>query len=130
MDVAALVESKARAASEAAAVLALASTRAKNEALQQMARGLEGKTATVIEANRADLGRGRAAGWTRAFLDRLTLTDARVEEMAAGLRHVATLPDPVGEVVEVWRRPTGVEISRVRVPLGVIGFIYESRPNV
>ena len=130
MDVAAHVETKARAAKEAAAALALAPTRAKNEALQQMARGLEEKTPAVLEANRADLDRARSAGLTRASLDRLTLTEARIEEMAVGLRHVAGLPDPVGETVEVWRRPSGVEIARVRVPLGVIGFIYESRPNV
>ena len=130
MDVAAHVEAKARAAKEAAAALALAPTRAKNEALQQMARGLEEKTPAVLEANRADLDRARSAGLTRASLDRLTLTEARIEEMAVGLRHVAGLPDPVGETVEVWRRPSGVEIARVRVPLGVIGFIYESRPNV
>src|SRR5262245_24701462 len=130
MDVAAHVEAKARAAKDAAAVLSVAPTRAKNEALQQMARGLEEKAAMVIEANRADLDRARTTGVTRAFLDRLTLTEGRIEEMAAGLRHVATLPDPVGETVEVWRRPSGLEIARVRVPLGVIGFIYESRPNV
>jgi glutamate-5-semialdehyde dehydrogenase len=130
MDVTAHVTAKARAAKEAARALALASTRAKNEALLQMARGLEEKTAPVLEANRADLERGRAAGLTPAFIDRLTLSEARIEEMAAGLRQVAALPDPVGETVEAWRRPNGIEISRVRVPLGVIGFIYESRPNV
>lgn len=130
MDVAAHVTAKARLAKEAASALALAPTRTKNEALQQMARGLEEKVGAVLEANRADLDRARSTGLTRAFLDRLTLTESRVEEMAAGLRNVAGLPDPVGETVEVWRRPSGVEISRVRVPLGVIGFIYESRPNV
>ncbi len=130
MDVTEHVTAKARAAKEAARVLALASTGAKNEALLQMARGLEEKVTPVLEANRADLVRGRAAGLTSAFLDRLTLTEARIEGMAAGLRQVAALPDPVGETVEAWRRPNGVEISRVRVPLGVIGFIYESRPNV
>ena len=130
MDVAAYVEAKARAAKESAALLALASTRAKNEALLQMARGLEEKTPAILEANRADLERARSSGVTRAFLDRLTLTEGRIEDMAAGLRTVATLPDPVGETVEVWRRPSGLEIARVRVPLGVIGFIYESRPNV
>ena len=130
MDVTAHVTAKARAAKEAARALALASTRAKNEALLQMARGLEEKTAPVLEANRADLERGRAAGLTPAFIDRLTLSEGRIEEMAAGLRQVAALPDPVGETVEAWRRPNGIEISRVRVPLGVIGFIYESRPNV
>jgi glutamate-5-semialdehyde dehydrogenase len=130
MDVTAHVTAKARAAKEAARALALASTRAKNEALLQMARGLEEKMAPVLEANRADLERGRAAGLTPAFIDRLTLSEGRIEEMAAGLRQVAALPDPVGETVEAWRRPNGIEISRVRVPLGVIGFIYESRPNV
>jgi glutamate-5-semialdehyde dehydrogenase len=102
----------------------------KNDALQQMARGLEEKTGLILDANRADLARARSAGLTSAFMDRLTLSESRVEEMAAGLRQVAALPDPVGETVEAWRRPSGVEISRVRVPLGVIGFIYESRPNV
>jgi glutamate-5-semialdehyde dehydrogenase len=130
MDVTAHVGAKARAAKEAARTLALASTKAKNEALLQMASGLEEKAAPVLEANRGDLERGRAAGLTSAFLDRLTLSEVRIEEMAAGLRHVASLPDPVGETVEAWRRPNGIEISRVRVPLGVIGFIYESRPNV
>ncbi len=130
MDVTAHVTAKARAAKEAARALALASTGAKNEALLQMARGLEEKVAPMLEANRTDLARGRAAGLTPAFLDRLTLSEARIEGMAAGLRQVAALPDPVGETVEAWRRPNGIEISRVRVPLGVIGFIYESRPNV
>ena len=130
MDVTAQVTSKARAAKDAARILALASTRMKNDALQQMARGLEEKTGLILDANRADLTRARSAGLTSAFMDRLTLSESRVEEMAAGLRQVAALPDPVGETVEAWRRPTGVEISRVRVPLGVIGFIYESRPNV
>jgi glutamate-5-semialdehyde dehydrogenase len=130
MDVTVQVEVKARAAKESTRLLALAATRTKNEALYQMARGLEEKVATVLEANRADLERARSAGLTRAFLDRLALTDSRIEEMAAGLRQVAALPDPVGETVEVWRRPSGLEIARVRVPLGVVGFIYESRPNV
>lgn len=130
MDVAAHVEAKAKAAKEAARVLAVAPTRAKNEALLQMARGLEEKTPTILEANRADLDRARATGVARAFLDRLTLTDSRIEDMASGLRQVAALPDPVGETVEVWQRPSGFEIARVRVPLGVVGFIYESRPNV
>ena len=94
MDVAAHVEAKARAAKEAAAALALAPTRAKNEALQQMARGLEEKTPAVLEANRADLDRARSAGLTRASLDRLTLTEARIEEMAVGLRHVAGAARP------------------------------------
>jgi len=124
MDAAAHVEGKAKAAKEASRVLALASTRAKNEALAQMARGLEERTGAIMDANRHDLERARAAGHARAFVDRLTLTEGRVEEMAAGLRNVASLPDPVGETVETIRRPSGLEIARVRVPLGVIGVIY------
>ncbi len=130
MEIRELVEAKARAAKEASRALALCSTKVKNDALSQMGRGLEEKAATILEANRADLDRARSRGYPRAFLDRLTLTEARIEEMAAGLRQVAGLPDPVGKTVEVWRRPNGLEIARVRVPLGVVGFIYESRPNV
>ncbi len=129
-DVRELVEGRARAAREAARVLAVAGSRVKNEALAQMARGLEEKTAAVLEANRADLERARSQGHPRAFLDRLTLTEARVEDMVTGIRQVAALPDPVGETVRAWRRPNGIEIARVRVPLGVIAFLYESRPNV
>jgi glutamate-5-semialdehyde dehydrogenase len=95
-----------------------------------MAHGLVEKTGALLEANRADVERARSRGVARAFLDRLVLTETRIEEMANGLREIAALPDPVGTVVESWRRPNGIEISRVRVPLGVIGFIYESRPNV
>jgi glutamate-5-semialdehyde dehydrogenase len=130
MDVRALVETKARAARDAARTLALCPTKIKNDALLQMARGLEEKAAAILEANRADVERARGAGHARAFLDRLTLTEPRIEQMAAGLREIAALPDPVGMVVETWRRPNGIEIAQVRVPLGVIGFIYESRPNV
>ena len=130
MTIEADVTARAKAAKEASRLLALASTRVKNEALGQMARALEEKTAAILEANRADLERAKSGGFTRAFVDRLTLTEPRVEEMAAGLRQIAALPDPVGEIVETWRRPSGLEISRVRVPLGVVGFIYESRPNV
>ena len=130
MDPKRLVQARARAAREGARALALCSTRVKNDALLQMARGLEEKAASLIDVNRTDVERARAGGHPRAFLDRLTLTEGRIEEMAAGLRQIAALPDPVGSVVETWRRPNGLEISRVRVPLGVIGFIYESRPNV
>lgn len=130
MDVKGLVEARARAAREAARALALCPTKTKNDALAQMARGLEEKAGALIEVNRGDVDRARAQGHPRAFLDRLTLAEARVETMAQGLREIAALPDPVGEITETWRRPNGIEISRVRVPLGVIGFIYESRPNV
>src|SRR6184192_1751728 len=130
MDVRELVKAKARAARDAARTLALCPTKLKNDALGQMAHGLIEKTAALLEANRADVERARSRGAARAFLDRLTLTETRLEEMAQGLGEIAALPDPVGTVVEAWRRPSGIEISRVRVPLGVVGFIYESRPNV
>jgi len=130
MNVRELVEEKARAARAAASVLALYPTRLKNEALSEMARGLEEKTPQILEANHADLDRARTRGHARAFLDRLTLTESRIRAMAGGLREIAALPDPVGKTVDTWRRPNGMEISRVRVPLGVIGFVYESRPNV
>lgn len=130
MEIRELVETKARAAKEAAKTLALVSPKARSEALLQMARALEEKAGTIQEANRADLERARGQGYSRAFLDRLTLTEGRIEEMAQGLRHVAQLPDPVGQTVKVWRRPNGLEISQIRVPIGVVGFIYESRPNV
>ena len=125
-----LVETRARAAREAARALGLASARVKSDALLAMARGLEEKAPAVLQANRADLKRARGEGHPRAFLDRLTLTDTRIEGMVAGIRQVAALPDPVGETVRGWRRPNGIEIAKVRVPIGVIGFIYESRPNV
>src|SRR5437899_8252723 len=129
MDARTLIQTRARAAREAARALALCPTKTKNDALAQMARGLVEKAEALLEANRADLDRARGRV-TKAFLDRLTLTEARIEEMAQGLREIAALPDPVGTVAESWRRPNGIEISRVRVTLGVIGFIYESRPNV
>lgn len=130
MDMRTRVEGKARAAKAAAAALALTSTRTRNDALLQMARGLEEKCEAILEVNRVDAERARQGGAARAFLDRLTLSETRIQAMAQGLRETAALPDPVGSVVEAWRRPSGIEISRVRVPLGVIGFIYESRPNV
>jgi glutamate-5-semialdehyde dehydrogenase len=130
IDVRELVETRARAAREAARALGLASARVKSDALLAMARGLEEKAPAVLQANRADLKRARGEGHPRAFLDRLTLTDTRIEGMVAGIRQVAALPDPVGETVRGWRRPNGIEIAKVRVPIGVIGFIYESRPNV
>ncbi len=125
-----LVEARARAAREASRPLGLAAAPLKNDALAQMARGLEEKASAILRANRADLQRARGEGHPRAFLDRLTLTDTRIEEMAAGVRQVAALPDPIGETVGMRRRPNGMEVGRVRVPLGVVGIIYESRPNV
>src|SRR3989449_9305753 len=102
MDVRDLVQAKARAARDAARALALCPTKIKNDALVQMAHGLVEKAGSLLEANRADVERARGRGATRAFLDRLTLTESRLDEMAQGLREIAALPDPVGTVVEVW----------------------------
>jgi glutamate-5-semialdehyde dehydrogenase len=119
-----------RLAREAAAALALASTETKNEALGRMAARLEAGTETILEANRQDLEAAEKKGRDAAFLDRLRLDPLRVAAMARGLHEVAALPDPVGSSMASWTRPNGLEIARVRVPLGVIGMIYESRPNV
>ena len=119
-----------RRAREAAAALARASTEAKNAALMLMAERLEKDAAKILESNAQDLDAARAKGRDAAFLDRLTLTGPAIASMAKGLREIAALPDPVGQVMDRWTRPNGLEISRIRVPLGVVGIIYESRPNV
>jgi glutamate-5-semialdehyde dehydrogenase len=119
-----------RRARDAARELALASTEAKNEALERMAARIELSAEKIIEANRQDLEAAQNKGRDAAFLDRLRLDGLRVAAMARGLREVAALADPVGQVMARWTRPNALEISRVRVPLGVIGIIYESRPNV
>lgn len=119
-----------RKAREAARILATASTSQKNEALMAMARALREEKSEILAANAVDMENGRKQGLTAALLDRLLLTEARIEDMAAGVEDVASLPDPIGEVIKMWRRPNGLEIGRMRVPLGVIGIIYESRPNV
>ncbi len=119
-----------RLAREAATKLALASTERKNAALEAMADRLELWAGKILEANAQDLEGARAKGRDGAFLDRLALDEARIAAMAKGLREVAALADPVGQVMANWTQPNGLHISRVRVPLGVIGIIYESRPNV
>jgi glutamate-5-semialdehyde dehydrogenase len=119
-----------RRAREAAAALALAATAAKNAALNAMAGRIDADAGKILEANRQDVEAARAKGRDSAFIERLSLNEARVAAMAKGLRDIADLADPVGEVMASWRRPNGLEISRVRVPIGVIGIIYESRPNV
>jgi glutamate-5-semialdehyde dehydrogenase len=119
-----------RLAREAARELALASMAQKNEALERMAARIEAGSEQIIEANRQDLEAARSKGRDLAFLDRLMLDGLRVAVMARSLREVAAFPDPVGQTMAKWTRPNGLEISRVRVPLGVIGIIYESRPNV
>src|SRR5262245_28023080 len=119
-----------RLAREAAHALALATTAQKNAALEAMASRIEARTRAILEANKNDIDAARGRGRDDAFIDRLALNEVRVVAMARGLRDIAALPDPVGEVTASWTRPNGLKISRVRVPLGVMGIIYESRPNV
>jgi len=128
--VAEMMDSIGRAAVEAAGALARASTDQKNAALAAAARSLRGRAAEILAANTRDLDAAEAAGLGGAMLDRLRLDAARVEAMAAGVEQIATLADPIGTIVADWVRPNGLRIQRVRVPLGVIGIIYESRPNV
>jgi glutamate-5-semialdehyde dehydrogenase len=119
-----------RAARAAARELARAGTEAKNRALREIAAALRAQSAALLEANRADVEGAKKGGRDGAFVDRLTLTPKTVEQMAEGLEDIAKLEDPVGKLSERTRRPTGIEVARMRVPLGVIGIIYESRPNV
>ncbi len=119
-----------QAARAAARGLARADTDAKNRALAAMAAGIRAAAPQLLAANRDDVAQAQKDGRDAAFVDRLTLTPALIEQMAAGLEQVAALPDPVGTLSERVRRPTGIEVARMRVPLGVIGIIYESRPNV
>ena len=119
-----------RAAREAAKALALATTAQKNDALMAMAAKIRRSAADILSENSRDLENARRKDLKGSFLDRLTLNEARLEAIAKGLEEIAALPDPVGEVMAKWKRPNGLEISRVRVPIGVIGIIYESRPNV
>src|SRR2546426_7384226 len=120
----------ARRARDAAAELAPLHRQAKDAALHAMADALEAGAGDVLTANARDLGRGRAAGTSAALLDRLALNPDRLAGMAAGLREVAALPDPVGEVVRGHTLPNGLEVRQLRVPLGVVAIVYEARPNV
>ncbi|HEY6992726.1 MAG TPA: gamma-glutamyl-phosphate reductase, partial [Xanthobacteraceae bacterium] len=129
-DIAALMHAIGREARSAARVLALASSAQKDAALAAMAQALRRRKADILAANAQDLAEAEAAGATAAFLDRLALDDKRIAATADGLDVVRALADPVGTVTERWTRPNGMTIERVRVPLGVVGIIYESRPNV
>src|ERR1051325_1619908 len=119
-----------RRAKAAARVLALAATAQKDRALAGMASAIRSSKSEILAANAEDLADGKAAGLTPAMIERLTLDDQRIEAMAEGLDVVRGLADPVGRVTESWTRPNGMTIERVKVPLGVVGVIYESRPNV
>jgi glutamate-5-semialdehyde dehydrogenase len=120
----------ARRARVAANELALATRTAKDGALQAMADALARRTPEILAANAADVEAGRGAGMAAALLDRLALSEARVAGMAGGLRQMAALPDPVGEVVRGFVLPNGLELRQIRVPFGVVGIVYEARPNV
>ena len=130
MDTYELVKTKAAAAKKAAAKLAVTSTAVKNKALLAMAEALLAKQEEILAANALDMERAAAKGMKSSMLDRLKLTAARIEGMADGLRQVANLPDPVGNVLDGKTLANGLTITKVRVPLGVIGIIYEARPNV
>ncbi len=119
-----------RTAREASRVVGRASTAQKNRALHAAAAALDAARAELSAANEQDLANGRANGLEPALLDRLALTPARIDEMIEGLRQVATLPDPIGEIRDMRYLPSGIQVGKMRVPLGVIGIIYESRPNV
>ena len=129
-DVPAMMTGLGRAARAAAPVLAAADTAQKNTALTAAALAMRAQVGRILDANAADMAAPRAKGLGAAMLDRLRLDAARVEAIARGLEEVARLPDPVGMIDAEWQRPNGLRIQRVRVPLGVIGIIYESRPNV
>jgi glutamate-5-semialdehyde dehydrogenase len=124
------VEQVCRAAKEAASLIARADASRKNAALAGMAKGLREGAEALKAENRKDVDAAKAKGLSGAMLDRLLLTDARIRQMADGIEEVIALPDPVGEVLKMWRRPNGLWVGRMRIPLGVIGIIYESRPNV
>ncbi|MFW8636360.1 glutamate-5-semialdehyde dehydrogenase [Cribrihabitans pelagius] len=126
----ALMADIGKRAKQAAQTLATASAACKEKALAAAAEAVSSRRAEIIAANAKDLEFGRNKGLSAAMMDRLMLDEPRIEAIAAGLRAVAGQPDPVGEVMEAWEQPTGLKIQRVRTPLGVIGVIYESRPNV
>ncbi|RWD67963.1 MAG: glutamate-5-semialdehyde dehydrogenase [Mesorhizobium sp.] len=129
-DTVALMADIGRRARAAARPLAVASTKAKNDALLAMADAILRNEQAILEANAIDMSNGEEAGLSASFMDRLKLNPSRIKAMAEGIREIAALKDPVGDVIAEWDRPNGLHIERVRTPLGVIGVIYESRPNV
>ncbi|MDD5533377.1 MAG: glutamate-5-semialdehyde dehydrogenase [Syntrophales bacterium] len=130
MDIDSRVEKMAVAAKEAAVKLAKLSSRVKDGALREMAAALMDRKDFLVAENEKDLACARQKGLTRAMIDRLTMNEATVGAIAKGLEEVAALPDPVGKIISMWKRPNGLLVGRMRIPLGVIGIIYESRPNV
>ncbi|WP_374467654.1 glutamate-5-semialdehyde dehydrogenase [Ferrovibrio sp.] len=129
-DTATLMNEMGRAAKSAASILATASTEQKNAALREAAKAIVASETSILAANAEDMAAGKEKGLTPALLDRLMLDSKRIHAIAQGLEDVAALPDPVGAVMAAWTRPNGLKFERVRTPLGVIGVIFESRPNV
>ncbi len=129
-DLTALMTGLGAGARRAARVLALAPSEQKDAALAAMATAIRANAPAILAANAEDVAEAKANGSSSAFVDRLALNDARIKAMADGIDVVRTIPDPVGIVTETWTRPNGMTIERVRVPLGVVGVIFESRPNV
>ena len=130
MSLVGMIENMAREAKAASRLLRNVGSAQKNAVLKSMADKLIDRQAEITKENKRDLAQARNEGLSGAMVDRLTLDEKGIKEMADGLREVAALPDPVGEVLKMWKRPNGLLVGRVRIPLGVIGFIYESRPNV
>jgi len=130
MDIKQYVETVGKQARQASRAMARADTRAKNMALQQIAAGIRQHSTAILEANHGDMTAAEAAGLEAAMLDRLRLTEKSVAQMANGVEQIAALPDPIGEISELKFRPSGIQVGKMRVPLGVIGIIYEARPNV
>lgn len=129
-DIAAYMQAVGKRARTASRALAAAETAAKNAALMAIADNLDRQRAQLVAENRKDLEAGAAKGLDAALLDRLELNDARIDSMIEGVRQIASLPDPIGEMFDMKYRPSGIQVGRMRVPLGVVGIIYESRPNV
>ncbi len=129
-DEASSLHETARSAKRASHLLAIATTAAKNAALDAIARGLIADRASILAENEEDVGAARARGLSGALLDRLRLTEARLEEVARGVREIAALPDPVGRMDRIDVRPNGLRVGRMMVPLGLVGIVYEARPNV
>src|SRR5687767_11386525 len=125
-----VIQGMGQAARSAARQMARADTAAKDKSLQAIAAEIRTRQRSILQENAKDVAAARAAGNDAAFVDRLALDAKLVEQMAAGVEQVARLADPVGSLSERVRRPTGIEVARMRVPLGVVGIIYESRPNV
>ncbi len=130
MSIKQMVIEKAKNAKKASRILAGMSTSAKNKALSAMADGLTNAKNELKKENDKDIAYAKEAGLSSALIDRLLLNDKRIDGMASGLKEIVALPDPVGEVTHIWQRPSGIRVGKIRVPLGVIGIIYESRPNV